>query len=186
MKRFNSSSQAILTCVAIVGLGACSKPSAEGGSETQAEATNAEAPAAETSVDNASLNGEAVAEAGNQTQTEDTNTATPVNYAGLKGDVAAGKAAYIQCKVCHALEEGKPGLGPSLYKVIGKPAGAVAGYSYSAAMKSSGITWTEDKISAYIEKPQTVVPGTKMSFAGYTDPQKRADLIAWLKANGGS
>jgi cytochrome c len=158
MKRFNSTSRAVLTCVAILGLGACSKPTAEGGDETQAEGTSTP-PVAE---------------------------ATPVDYASLKGDAAAGEAAYTQCKVCHALEEGKVGLGPSLHKIIGRPAGSVAGYSYSTAMKSSDLTWTEDKIFAYIEKPQAVVPGTKMSFAGYADPQKRADLIAWLKANGGS
>lgn len=158
MKRFNSTSRAILTCVAILGLGACSKPAAEAGNEAQAEDTNAATPVA----------------------------AAPVDYASLQGDASAGEAAYTQCKVCHALEEGKVGLGPSLHKIIGRPAGSVAGYSYSTAMKSSGLTWTEDKIFAYIEKPQAVVPGTKMSFAGYADPQKRADLIAWLKANGGS
>jgi cytochrome c len=158
MKRFYSTSRAILTCFAILGLGACSKPAAEDGNEAQATDTTAATPVA----------------------------ATPVDYASLKGDATAGEAAYIQCKVCHALEEGKAGLGPSLHKIIGRPAGSVAGYSYSTALKSAGLTWTEDKIFAYIEKPQAFVPGTKMSFAGYADPQKRADLIAWLKANGGS
>lgn len=110
----------------------------------------------------------------------------PVAYASLKGNIAAGEAAFTQCKVCHAMEEGKTGLGPSLHKVIGRPAGSLAGYTYSTGMKSSGITWTEDKLFAYLEKPQAIVPGTKMSFAGYSDPQKRTDVIAWLKANGGS
>ena len=158
MKRLTSTSPFVLACVAILGLSACSKPSTEGSDETQAENTSA-APAIE---------------------------ATPVEYASLKGDAAAGEAAYTQCKVCHALEEGKVGRGPSHHKIIGRPAGSVPGYSYSTGLKSSGLTWTEDNIFAYIEKPQALVPGTKMSFVGYPDPQKRADLIAWLKANGGS
>ena len=158
MKRLTPTSQFVLTCVAILGLSACSKPSTESSDEAQAE----------------------------NTSTPPAGEATPVEYASLTGNAAAGEAAFTQCKVCHALEEGKVGLGPSLHKIIGQPAGSVAGYSYSTGMKASGLTWTEDKIFAYIEKPQTVVPGTKMSFAGYPDPQKRADLIAWLKANGGS
>ncbi len=158
MKRLNLTNHATLMCVAILALGACSKPSAESGDEAQTEAAESP-PAVE---------------------------AKPVDYASLKGNAAAGEAAYIQCKVCHSLEEGKVGLGPTLHKVIGRAAGSVAGYSYSSGMKTSGLTWSEDMIDAYIEKPQAVVPGTKMSFAGYPDPQKRADLIAWLKANGGS
>ena len=158
MKHLTPTSQFVLACIAILGLGACSKPSTESSDETQAE----------------------------NTSTARAVEATPVEYASLKGNAAAGEAAYVQCKVCHALEEGKVGLGPSLHKVIGRPAGSVAGYSYSTAMKSSGLTWTEDNLFAYIEKPQALVPGTKMSFVGYPDPQKRADLIAWLKANGGS
>ena len=158
MKRRTPTGKIAVICIAILGLGGCSKPSGESKDEAQAENTN----------DSSAIQ------------------AKPVDYASLKGNTAAGEAAFTQCKICHSLEEGKVGLGPSLHKVIGRPAGSVAGYSYSTAMKSAGFTWTEDKIFAYIEKPQTIVPGTKMSFAGYPDPQKRADLIAWLKANGGS
>lgn len=146
-----------LSTAALLALGACSKPASEGSSSTEASATEAEPEPA----------------------------AAPVDYASLKGDATAGETAFAQCKVCHSLEAGKNGVGPSLNKIIGQKAGDIAGYNFSPAMKASGITWTEDKIFAYLEKPQAVVPGTKMSFAGYPDPQKRADVIAWLKANGG-
>ena len=147
----------VLSASALLALGACSKPAEEASNSAEAspEASVAEPASA------------------------------PVAYASLKGDVAAGEAAFAQCKVCHSLEEGKTMIGPTLHKVIGRPAGSVAGYSYSTAMKSSGIVWSEEKLFAYLEKPQALVPGTKMSFAGYPDPQKRADVIAWLKANGG-
>jgi cytochrome c len=148
----------VLSAATLLALGACSKPASEESGTTETNTTEAAPEPA----------------------------AAPVDYASLKGDAAAGEAAFVQCKVCHSVEEGKVTLGPSLHKVIGRTAGSIAGYSYSTAMKSSGITWTEDKLFAYLEKPQAMVPGTKMSFAGYPDPQKRADVIAWLKANGGS
>lgn len=155
MKRL---SPAIACTIALLALGACSKPQPETGKAEEAASPESESAEAEESAD----------------------------YDDLKGDVAAGAMAFAQCKVCHAMEEGKTGIGPSLHKAIGRTAGSIAGYAYSPAMKSSGITWTEDKIFAYLEKPQAIVPGTKMSFAGYSDAQKRADVIAWIKANGGS
>ena len=75
-------------------------------------------------------------------------------------------------------------IGPSLHGVVGRPAGKEPGFTYTAANRDSGITWTEEKLFQYLENPQRVVPGTKMSFAGWpTDPQKRADVIAYLKTN---
>lgn len=155
MKRF---SPVIACTIALLALGACSKPQPEADKAEESASSEAEPAEADESAD----------------------------YDDLKGDVAAGAVAFAQCKVCHAMEEGKNGIGPSLHKVVGRAATGVAGYAYSPGMKSSGITWTEDKIFTYLEKPQAVVPGTKMSFAGYSDPQKRADVIAWIKANGGS
>lgn len=111
--------------------------------------------------------------------------ADEVAYASLMGNAETGEAAFAQCKVCHSMEEGKVGIGPSLHKLIGRAAGAVPGYSYSPAMKSSGIVWSEEKMFEFLARPLKVVPGTKMSFAGYPDAQKRADLIAWIKENGG-
>ena len=123
---------------------------------------------------------------GNETATAETPAPVPANYADLKGNAAAGEAAFAQCRACHSLEEGKHLIGPSLHKIIGQKAGDIPAYNFSPAMKASGITWSEDKIFAFIENPRKMVPGTKMSFAGIPDAQKRADLIAWLKANGGS
>lgn len=71
-------------------------------------------------------------------------------------------------------------VGPSLWNVHGRPAGQVAGFNYSAANKGSGIVWSNEKLFQYLEAPQRVVPGTKMSYTGVKDAQKRADLIAYL------
>lgn len=113
---------------------------------------------------------------------DNTDTTAGVKFASYTGDATKGEADFITCKTCHALETNK--IGPMLKGVVGRKAGIVAGYTYSAANKNSGITWTQEKLFQYLENPQRVVPGTKMSFAGWpTDPQKRADVIAYLKAN---
>jgi cytochrome c len=113
---------------------------------------------------------------------DNTDTIAGVKLAAYTGDAAKGATAFITCKTCHAIEEGVNRIGPSLHAIVGRAAGTIPGYTYSAANKNSGITWSEDKLFQYLENPQRVVPGTKMSFAGWpTDPQKRADVIAYLK-----
>lgn len=114
--------------------------------------------------------------------------ATPVaateNFADFTGNAAAGKAVFIQCQACHSLKEGENRVGPSLYNKVGATAGQVPGFRYSEANKNSGIVWTEEKLFEYLKNPRAVIPGTTMAFAGIPDPQKRADLIAFLKVNG--
>lgn len=115
---------------------------------------------------------------------DNTDTIAGVKFASYTGDAKKGETDFITCKTCHAIEAGVNKIGPSLHGVVGRKAGIIPGFTYSAANKGSGITWTEEKLFQYLEAPQKVVPGTKMSFAGWpTDPQKRADVIAYLKAN---
>ncbi len=102
-------------------------------------------------------------------------------YASLKGDAAHGEKIFIQCKTCHVAEKGVNRIGPSLYGVVGRHASIAPGYTYSAANKKSGLTWTAETLYKYLEAPQKLVPGTKMAFAGLKKPQDRADVIAYLK-----
>ena len=96
----------------------------------------------------------------------------------------AGEAVFRgNCIACHSLTAGINRVGPSLAAVVGRPAGSISGYAYSAAMANSGITWTEDRLDAFLSAPQAVVPGTKMTFMGLKDPKDRADVIAYLKVS---
>ncbi len=166
--------------VSALALSACSKKDAS--ADTSTETTPAAAPATETaSADNTAAPAAPAAAA--PVAADNTDTISGVKLASYTGDPVKGKTDFITCQTCHAIEAGVNKIGPSLHAVVGRAAGSIAGYSYSAANKNSGITWTPEKLFQYLESPQRVVPGTKMTFAGWSDPQKRADVIAYLKTN---
>ena len=97
-------------------------------------------------------------------------------------DAAAGEKVFAQCRACHQVgETAKNLVGPILNGVIGQKAGTHEGYSYSAAMKESGLTWTEATFAEYIQNPRAKVAGTKMIYAGLKDEKRIADLLAYLK-----
>ena len=104
-----------------------------------------------------------------------------VALASLTGDASAGKAAFVQCRACHVIDAGVNKIGPSLHGVVGRKAGTVAGFNYSAANADIGIIWSKENLFQFLENPSRVVPKTKMIFAGISDAQKRADIIAYLE-----
>jgi cytochrome c len=101
----------------------------------------------------------------------------------IYGDPTAGKDVFNQCISCHSIAAGETKVGPSLHAIIGRPAGQIAGFHYSDANKHSGKVWTEQELYTYLANPQKDVPGTYMTFIGVSDPQKRADVIAYLQEN---
>lgn len=115
--------------------------------------------------------------------------------ANAAGDAAKGAKVFKKCKVCHSLKAGKNGQGPSLHGVFGRTAGTLDGFKFSKAMIDSGIVWSDETISAYVENPKKYIPKNKMSFPGikakkkHSDAKKakkaqqRADLIAYLMEN---
>ena len=170
---------AVGVAVSALALAACSKEPESSGAAAPAEATattaeTASAPAATTP---------AAAPAAAAPAPDNTDTISGVKFASYTGDAAKGETAFVACKTCHVVEPGVNRIGPSLHAVVGRQAGTVAGYTYSTANKNSGITWTPEKLFQYLEKPQRVIPGTKMAFPGIPDPQKRADVIAYLGTN---
>lgn len=115
---------------------------------------------------------------------------TPLAFAALLAatlpaaaqDVAAGEKSFAKCRACHQIgETAKNSVGPVLNGLIGRPAGTVEGYNYSAANKNSGLTWDEATFSEYIASPAAKIKGTKMAFAGIKDPAEVANLVAYLK-----
>ena len=164
---------------ASLALSACGKKA-----DDTVDNSAAPAPAAAAASTAASADGGAAA-GGEATKVaaDNTDTISGAKLAAFTGDADKGKAAFATCMTCHAIEPDVNKIGPSLHGVVGRQAGSIAGFAYSTANKTSGITWSPEKLFQYLENPQRVVPGTKMSFPGWSDPQKRADVIAYLKAN---
>jgi cytochrome c len=104
--------------------------------------------------------------------------------AAAEGDAAAGEKVFNKCKTCHTLEVGKNKIGPSLAGVIGRIAGTAEGFAYSDAMKASGLTWSEENLTAYLASPKDFVPGNKMTFAGLKKEADIANVIAYIKQSG--
>lgn len=105
--------------------------------------------------------------------------ARPVATGG--GDPVAGAQVFHRCAACHSVTPGAPsGIGPNLSGVVGRRAGSLPKYQYSNAMRSSGLIWTRDNIDRFLAAPRTVVPGTKMPFAGLSNAQDRSNITAYL------
>jgi len=98
------------------------------------------------------------------------------------GDPGRGAAVYERCQACHSLERNR--TGPKHCGLLGRKAGGVADFSYSKALKDSGIVWDAASLDRFLENPFKAVPGTRMGYAGVKDPQERADLVAFLAAAG--
>ena len=106
-------------------------------------------------------------------------------YSELTGDADAGRRAFTKCMSCHVIAEGQNRVGPSLYGVVGREAGAVESFRYSDVNANSNLVWTEPALFVYLENPQRFLPGTTMAFPGLPRPQERADLIAYIKRESG-
>ena len=111
--------------------------------------------------------------------------AVPIATLLATADVAKGEAVFKKCVACHTIAQGGPnGIGPNLWATMGKPHGHVAGFSYSDALKSVPGNWDFEGMDKWLANPKKYAPGTKMTFAGLGNPEERANLIAYLNAQG--
>ncbi len=102
----------------------------------------------------------------------------PAASSAPQGDPKSGEAVYSRCLACHALAYDR--TGPRHCGLFGRRAGSVQGFAYSKAMRRSKIVWNEKSLDRFLANPLKAVPGTSMGYAGVTDSQERADLIAYL------
>ena len=98
------------------------------------------------------------------------------------GDIARGQRDFRMCAPCHSLEADRNMTGPSLAGLWDRKAGSLQSFErYSDALKSSGIIWDDRSLDAWLTDPNRMVPDNEMPFNGIKDPQRRADLLAFLK-----
>jgi cytochrome c len=96
-------------------------------------------------------------------------------------DAKRGEKLFEECRACHAVERGASGVGPSLYGVFGRQAGALDDFRYSTALKKSGIAWSRQTLDAYIMDPQKAVPANRMPYAGMPESRDRTDLLDYMQ-----
>ena len=103
------------------------------------------------------------------------------------GDAAAGANIFAKCTACHTIEQGGAnGIGPNLWAVLGEGiAEGRGGFAFSSDLANHGGSWTYDNMDAWLKSPRAFAAGTKMSFAGLSNPQDRANVMLYLLENGG-
>lgn len=105
-----------------------------------------------------------------------------------EADAVAGEKAFTsRCGTCHTADQGgASGNGPNLFGVLGKGMGTQeAGFAYSSDLAAMGDSWSYENIDAWLTKPRALVGGTKMSFAGLSKADDRADIILFMRSAGG-
>lgn len=88
--------------------------------------------------------------------------------------------AFATCNSCHAVTPGRNSIGPSLAGVWQRKAGSMAGFTYSPALKGSGIVWNAQTLDRWLQSPTQMVPGTRMVI-GLPNPEARKMVIDYLE-----
>lgn len=111
--------------------------------------------------------------------------AKPIEFYLASADPAKGEQVFKKCAACHNADQGGANaLGPNLWGVVGKPHAAHPGFAFSDALKGVPGNWDFKALDAWLANPKKYAPGTKMTFAGLSNPQDRADIIAFLNSHG--
>lgn len=94
----------------------------------------------------------------------------------------AGQKEFKKCSICHTVTKNGPNrVGPNLWNIVNVPKAMKDKFVYSKALSEKGGKWTYDDLLALLVSPRKYVPGTKMAFAGYKNPQDAANVIAYLR-----
>ncbi|MGH7056182.1 MAG: cytochrome c oxidase assembly protein [Stellaceae bacterium] len=93
-------------------------------------------------------------------------------------DPKRGKTLFAgRCAGCHTLD--RNAAGPLLGGIVGRHAGAVAGYPYSAGLKTAGFAWSRETLDRWLSGPAAMIPGARMPVS-VLEPSTRRDIIAYL------
>ncbi|MEQ1510246.1 MAG: c-type cytochrome [Sphingopyxis sp.] len=109
----------------------------------------------------------------------------PIEALLATADVAKGEAVFQKCAACHTANAGgAAGIGPNLHGIVGR--GIASGsFAYSDALKSHGGSWDWANLNAWLTSPRRFTDAAnKMSFAGLSSAEDRANLMAYLNAQG--
>ena len=86
-----------------------------------------------------------------------------------------------QCGTCHTTNASDPARqGPTLFNVVGREAGTVEGFRYSAGFAAAKFKWDEQKLDEWLTNPQAVIPGAVMPYR-QAKSEIRIAIISYLK-----
>jgi cytochrome c len=107
----------------------------------------------------------------------------PIGPLLAKADPKRGEQLVKVCVQCHTFNKGGANkIGPNLWDISEEKMAAVPGYQFSTAMEAhKDDKWDPDKLNQWLWKPQSLIKGTKMTFAGMPKAEDRADVIAYLE-----
>jgi len=110
----------------------------------------------------------------------------PIAFYLASADPAKGADVFKKCAACHTIVQGGAnGIGPNLYATVGEAiATGKGGFPFSDALKAKGGKWDFDSLNAWLTNPRAFASGTKMTFAGLSNPQDRANVIVYLNSMG--
>ena len=95
-----------------------------------------------------------------------------------------GQSAAKVCLACHSFEKrtshDPSKQGPNLWGIVNRPRASESDFKYSAAMKAKGGEWTFEELDKFLTNPKSYIPGTAMTFGGFSRDTQRADVINYL------
>ncbi len=98
-------------------------------------------------------------------------------------DAGDGKKIFRKCKACHTADKGGAHkVGPNLWDVVGRAKAGAAGYRFSRVLAGLGGAWTFADLDAFLARPKTFAPGTKMTFRGVKKAADRAAVLLYLRS----
>jgi cytochrome c len=107
-----------------------------------------------------------------------TTVAGNAAFAADEQAVSRGLAVYENnCAGCHSVDANR--VGPKHAGIVGRKAGRIKDFSYSAALKKSDLVWSQDLLVRWLTDPEQVIPGQAMGFR-LGNVQDRADVVAYL------
>ena len=91
------------------------------------------------------------------------------------------EALFVKhCRLCHSLQQGKNGIGPSLHLLAGRKAGTLPGYRYTESLRGAGFYWNRRTLGSYLRGPKRLFRGTRSTFPGIINRSRRQILRDWL------
>jgi cytochrome c len=110
--------------------------------------------------------------------------AAPIETYLANADPAKGEQVFKKCAACHNADKGGANaLGPNLWGVLGEEVGKGHGFPFSDALAAKGGTWNWSNLNEWLTSPKKFAPGTKMTFAGLSKPEDRANVMAFLNSH---